>query len=217
MGKMKGIKTMKLVDLNLLPGNSKKHPERQIKVLVQSLRKHGQTRPLIVNRKETRGVRNVILAGNGTFEAMGRLGWEDCGVIVYSLNESDAIALAETDNKSGELGEVDEVNLRANLKLIAGSDMDLAEIGFMEDEVNKMLMDSEENYLGNDPEIKFSKEFMESHNYVILYFDNELDWNTAIDKLGLGKVHANDSKPGTGYERKGLSQAINGSEVLGKL
>jgi hypothetical protein len=35
---------------------------------------------------------------------------------------------------------------------------------------------------------------MESHNYVVLYFDNEIDWMTAVDKLAIKTKKTPDSR-----------------------
>ena len=37
-------------------------------------------------------------------------------------------------------------------------------------------------------EIEFSKELLLEHNYVVLYFDNPMDWKVAQEKFGLTKV-----------------------------
>jgi hypothetical protein len=66
-----------------------------------------------------------------------------------------------------------------------------------------------------DPEYTFAEELMESHNYVVLYFDNDVDWQTAKEKFGLKTVCAEDSKPG--YVRKGIGRVIRGDEVLKRL
>lgn len=66
-----------------------------------------------------------------------------------------------------------------------------------------------------DAEYEFSQELMEAHNYVVLYFDNEVDWQTAMHKLGVKSVHANDSKEG--YERKGIGRVLPGAKIIDRL
>jgi len=38
------------------------------------------------------------------------------------------------------------------------------------------------------PEVEFSEELLMEHNYVVLYFDNPIDWQVAVEKFGLHKV-----------------------------
>lgn len=64
-------------------------------------------------------------------------------------------------------------------------------------------------------EIEFSEELYESHNYVMLYFDNDVDWMTAKEKLGIKTVKAKDAKPG--YERSGIGRVIDGGKFLERL
>jgi hypothetical protein len=45
-----------------------------------------------------------------------------------------------------------------------------------------------------DPDVPFSGELKETSQYVVLYFDNEIDWLTAKEKFNLETVKCNDSK-----------------------
>jgi hypothetical protein len=65
------------------------------------------------------------------------------------------------------------------------------------------------------PEIEFTQELMEEHNYVVLYFENSVDWLQAQTLLGLKTVKALDSKKG--FEKTGIGRVIKGSEAIKKL
>ena len=89
---------------------------------------------------------------------------------------------------------------------------DLKLTGFERTELDKIL--------GNlDPEtdgtIKFSEEVGEAHNFVVLYFDNDLDWLSAQTHFSLESVHSKrqNGKPWS----KGVGRVINGAEYLKKL
>jgi hypothetical protein len=66
-----------------------------------------------------------------------------------------------------------------------------------------------------NPEYIFTEELHEAHNYVILYFDNAIDWQTATEKLGIGTRHTSDSKPG--YTRAGTGRVLRGDEILDRV
>ena len=70
---------------------------------------------------------------------------------------------------------------------------------------------------GNAPDARFqfSEELHEAHNYVVLYFDNELDWNRAREVLGIRTVDALTSRPG--FERKGVGRVIRGAPVIARM
>lgn len=63
-------------------------------------------------------------------------------------------------------------------------DIDLTLSGFEELEIDKLIR--EKRY--EQAEYDFTDELLESHNYVVLYFDNELDWQVAMQKLGLKPI-----------------------------
>ena len=61
-----------------------------------------------------------------------------------------------------------------------------------------------------EPEIEISPELFESHNYVVLYFDNDLDWQTATEVFDLKTVKRKNERIGD----KGLGSVVAGSEIL---
>ena len=70
---MKDIKVVKrkLADLKQAENNIRMHPEKQIKELIRSVEKHGQTRLLVIDEK------NVIWIGNGLYQAMVQMGLKE--------------------------------------------------------------------------------------------------------------------------------------------
>ncbi len=74
---------MKRVSVSRLephPKNARRHPEENIKIIVKSLKTFGQVTPLVINEKMQ------VLKGNGTLEAIKRLGWKKAKCIEVSLN-----------------------------------------------------------------------------------------------------------------------------------
>ena len=55
----------------------------------------------------------------------------------------------------------------------------------------------------------------EENNYLILVFDDSVDWQAAIDTFGLKTVKAWDSKPN--FQRLGLGRVIEGAPIVAKL
>ena len=65
------------------------------------------------------------------------------------------------------------------------------------------------------PEVEFSLALREENNYLVLVFDNAMDWQAAIDTFGLKTVKAWDSKPG--FSRMGIGRVIRGQPILNRL
>lgn len=88
--------------VRLLERNPRKHPEVQIEALMSSIKQFGQYRPLVVDEEGT------ILAGNGLYTALTRLGRETVEVKRLSgLSRSQKDKLILADNRTGALSKDD--------------------------------------------------------------------------------------------------------------
>lgn len=75
--------------------------------IAESLRNHGQYRPIVANRADMQ-----ILAGNHTFLAAKQLGWEQIAVTYVNVDDDTARKIALVDNRSGDLADYDQDQLR---------------------------------------------------------------------------------------------------------
>lgn len=132
---MKVIKK-RLDDLKHPEKNVRIHSEQQIRELKRSLEKFGQTRALVVDEN------NVILIGNGLYEAMVSLGYQEASVYVKTeLSENDKKKLMIADNKTYALG-IDNLNtLNEFLEELQG-DLDIP--GYDEEILQQMVADADE-------------------------------------------------------------------------
>lgn len=116
------------------PANARKHGERNIETIVQSLNRFGQQKPIVVDSSF------CVRAGNGTLEAARSLGWTHIDCVVTDLKGSDAIAYAIADNRTAELAEWDSGVLAATLEGLQFDDEALlAAAGFSDDELAELL------------------------------------------------------------------------------
>ena len=69
----------------------------------ESIKKHGQYRPLTVNKKN-----NQILTGNHTWLAMKELGIKDCAVMFVDVDDLTAKKIVLVDNRANELATYDK-------------------------------------------------------------------------------------------------------------
>ena len=132
---MKVIKK-RLDDLKHPKKNVRIHSEQQIRELKRSLEKFGQTRALVVDEN------NVILIGNGLYEAMVSLGYQEASVYVKTeLSENDKKKLMIADNKTYALGIDNLDTLNEFLEELQG-DLDIP--GYDEEILQQMVADADE-------------------------------------------------------------------------
>ena len=132
---MKVIKK-RLDDLKHPEKNVRIHSEQQIRELKRSLEKFGQTRALVVDEN------NVILIGNGLYEAMVSLGYQEASVYVKTeLSDNDKKKLMIADNKTYALGIDNLDTLNEFLEELQG-DLDIP--GYDEEILQQMVADAYE-------------------------------------------------------------------------
>ena len=132
---MKVIKK-RLDDLKHPEKNVRIHSEQQIRELKRSLEKFGQTRALVVDEN------NVFRIGNGLYEAMVSLGYQEASVYVKTeLSENDKKKLMIADNKTYALGIDNLDTLNEFLEELQG-DLDIP--GYDEEILQQMVADADE-------------------------------------------------------------------------
>ncbi len=98
--------------LRPMPGNARTHGERDLSAIADSLRAHGQQRPIVVARRY-RSTENAIIAGCGTWAAAKRLGWRFIAASWFTGSDEEAAAYSVRDNRTGELSRWDADSLAA--------------------------------------------------------------------------------------------------------
>ena len=106
-------------------------------VIVESLKAHGQYRPLVVNSRTSE-----VLAGNHTHAAALELGWSEIAVTYVDVDDETAAKIVLVDNRSSDLATYDDRELA---DLLASLD-DLDATGYVDDDLSALLasLDDEE-------------------------------------------------------------------------
>jgi len=112
------------------PRNARAHDERNLKAVMDSLREHGQVKPIVVQRVSDGGKPNVIRAGNASTEAASRLGWTHVAAVILDVPDKEAKAYALRDNRTADLAEWDLPNLGAELRDLQESGVDVSLLGW---------------------------------------------------------------------------------------
>lgn len=128
--------TMKLADLLKPEKNVRIHTEQQLNEFRRSVEMFGQIRPIVVDEN------NVILAGNGLFDALIAMGKDTADVYRYNnLTENQKKKLMIADNKIFSLGIENLETLNSFLEELQG-DLDIP--GFDEEILKQIVSDAED-------------------------------------------------------------------------
>ena len=130
------VEKKRLDELKHPDKNVRIHSEQQIRELKRSLSRFGQTRALVVDES------NIILIGNGLYDAMLDLGYTEADVYVKTgLSENDKKKLMIADNRTYSLGIDNLETLNEFLEELQG-DLDIP--GYDEEILQQMVADASE-------------------------------------------------------------------------
>lgn len=186
--------------------NAKKHNKEQVEQIANSIKEFGFTQPVIIDKN------NCVVAGHGRILGAKKAGLKQVPTVcLEDLTEEQIKAYRLVDNKLNE-SEWDNVLLKQSLEEIADLDMDM--FGFTLEQIADEMLDVE-------PDVPFTEILNEENNYIVLKFENKIDWINAMGLLGVEKVKAyptkkNGNKKSFG-DRAGVGRVLNGTEVIERL
>lgn len=126
------VETFRLEDLHTYH----KNPRRgDVNAIAESLRKRGQYRPIVVNIGTHASHDFEILAGNHTYMAAKKLGWETIQATTVDVDDEQAAQIVLADNRLADLGGYDD---QALADLLSSID-DLEGTGWEQDDVDGLL------------------------------------------------------------------------------
>jgi ParB-like chromosome segregation protein Spo0J len=191
--------------------NNPRHNEAAIDKVAASIKEFGFKVPIVIDRE------NVIVTGHTRREAAKRLKMENIPCIYADdLTPAQVKAFRLADNKVSEYASWDDDLLKLEFDALTDMGVDLGITGFESDEIDSLLnVDEIVEEDEEKPEVEFTEELNEESNYLVLYFDNSIDWLQAQSVFDLKTVKALDSK--AGYKKIGIGRVINGTEFIRKV
>lgn len=203
--------TMRVAELVPYIGNAKKHPDWQVEQIVDSIRAFGFNDPIGV--WEDVAGHWVIVEGHGRLLAAKRLGMEAVPVVKLDhLDDEARRAYTLVHNKLTMNTDFDVQIVGSELDAIEGFDM--SEFGFE----TELWNDGEEEVL---PELGFNEALGAENNYIVLKFDNDIDWTNALSlfdlKKGLRYSTRTDGLLTSGMRSIGLGRVIDGADAINRL
>lgn len=115
----------KLSAIKPYPNNPRTHPQAQVKMLSEIMKRRGVDQPIVVDEK------SVILKGHGRLLAATMAGFEEYPVVEhFGLPEADKLAMRIEDNQVALLAGWDETLIRSNMIELASLGYDVKLLGF---------------------------------------------------------------------------------------
>ena len=189
-----------------VPKNPRKITKEKFDALVESIRESPEMKVLDEVRVYPYNGRYVVISGNHRVKAYRKLGWQNvlCKILPEDTQKKKLREYVMKENM--HYAENDDALLRGwDMKELANWRVPMTVKARKQQEV---------------PEVEFTQVLDESHNYVVLYFDNEVDWLQAQTLFGIKPVRllstAKDKNNVNG-NKVGLGRVLRGSEVINRL
>lgn len=194
------IKIVKINQVKPNPENPRIIKDDKFRKLVKSIQefpKMLEIRPIVVNDDM------IVLGGNMRLKACKEAGLKELPVIMASdLTEDQQREFVIKDNVG--FGEWDWDDLANNW------DVDqLTEWGLDIPDIDQI---KETDDIPDQGQLEFSDELLLEHNYIVLYFDNPLDWEVAKNLYGIEDVKSKESAEAC--QKIGLGRVVNGKKFI---
>lgn len=178
-----------------------------IEAVAESITDFGFLQPIVVDKHK------VIIAGHTRHAAALLLGLKKVPVLIADhLSKALADTYRITDNRTAENAFWLENELAEEIGKLSPENR--KKTAFTDDQLDDMLSDIE-GAVPVKARIEFSEELLESRNYVVLYFDNDVDWLSARTHFKLRSVYSKrcNGKPWS----KGIGRVVDGAKYLRRI
>ena len=189
-----------------VPKNPRKITKEKFEDLCESIRKSPEMKVLDEVRVYPFNGRYVVISGNHRYKAYKKLGWENilCKILPEDTPKEKLREYVMKENM--HYAENDDALLNQwNLKELADWRVPVKIKSKKQKEI---------------PEVEFTQILDETHNYIVLYFDNEVDWLQAQTLFDIKPVRLLSTKRGednVNGQKIGLGRVLRGVDVINRL
>lgn len=201
-----------IFDLKFDEHNFNLHTQKGMGLLEKSLQELGAGRSILIDKD------NNIIAGNGIVEAAGQVGLEN--VKIVETDGTEIIAVKRTDmeldsEKGREMALADNATASADLEW---DENNLKEL-FDEDELAKWGLELQEEVeeATEQPELEFTEVLGEENNYIVLKFNNEIDWLQALTRFGIEQKKDYYTAENHKITQQGVGRVIDGIKAMERM
>ena len=189
-----------------VPKNPRKITKEKFDALCESIRKSPEMKVLDEVHVYPFNGRYVVISGNHRYKAYKKLGWEN--ILCKVLPE-------ETPKEK-----LREYVMKENMHYAENDDALLNQWNLKELADWRVPVKIHTKKQKEMPEVEFTQILDETHNYIVLYFDNEVDWLQAQTLLDLKPVRMLSTKrngENVNSQKIGVGRVLRGVDVLNKL
>ena len=187
--------------------NAKKHPKEQVERIANSIKEFGffEHRAVAIDREDN------VIEGHGRILAARRAGLTQVPTICLDdMTEEQIKAWRLIENKTAE-SSYDEAMISKEIEELLQSDIDMEAFGFSVDIL-------EDETIEIEPDVPFTEILNEENNYIVLKFNNKIDWLNAMGMFGIEKAKAyptrkEGNKKSFGM-RAGVGRVLDGQKAL---
>jgi hypothetical protein len=180
---------------------------KAIESVAQSIDDFGFNQPIVVDKNK------IIIVGHTRHAAALLLGLKKIPVSVADhLTKAEVRAYRLADNRTNENSFWIETELAEELLALTS---DQRKSTAFNDEELESILGAVSDAVPVKAKIQFSEELLESRNYVVLYFDNDVDWLSARTHFALKSVYSKrcNGKPWS----KGIGRVVDGAKYLRRI
>ncbi len=187
--------------------NAKKHPKEQVERIANSIKEFGffEHRAVAIDREDN------VIEGHGRILAAKKAGLTQVPTICLDdMTEEQIKAWRLIENKTAE-SSYDEEMISKEIEELLQSDIDMEAFGFSVDIL-------EDETIEIEPDVPFTEILNEENNYIVLKFNNKIDWLNAMGMFGIEKAKAyptrkEGNKKSFGM-RAGVGRVLDGQKAL---
>lgn len=185
--------------------NTRKHQKKDVDNIARSIEKFGMNDPIGIWKD------NIIVEGHGRLLACKQLGMNEVPCVrLDHLTDEQRREYAIAHNATAELSIWDKDFLAEEL-----ADLDLSNFDF------EFGLNGEKDEEEIEGEVPFTEVLGEENNYIVLKFDNTVDWLQLESLFELKTVKAystrTDGNVGKSMIRAGIGRVVNGADFLNRL
>lgn len=162
------------VPIDLLRPAAKNPRRGAVAEVIESLREFGQHRPVVVQKST-----GHVVVGNHMLKAANQLGWADIDALIVDDSDEKAMRRAIADNATGDKATWDDEELAEVMREIG------AVPGMTEGDIDKLLAKLAPPPKIDEPTFPLVPRLNEKYDYVVIFCENETDWNWLQTKLEL--------------------------------
>ena len=159
--------------------NAKKHPKEQVERIANSIKEFGffKHRAVAIDKDDN------VIEGHGRILAAKKAGLTQVPTICLDdMTDEQIKAWRLIENKTAE-SSYDEAMISKEIEELLQSDIDMEAFGFSVDILEDETMEVE-------PDVPFTEILNEENNYIVLKFNNKIDWLNAMGMFGIEKAKA---------------------------